>query len=851
MIRNGITFGLLVAVVAAYSSSSYSGMYPSGYMGHSYNYPEGYSKNYPEGYSKSYPEGYFKNYFKGYYPKSYPEGYSKSYPEGYHKSYPEGYSKSYPEGYHKSYPEGYYKSHPEGFLKSSPEGYSKSYHEGYSKNYHEGYTGSYSPSYPSSHPAGYSGSYPMGYPVGYPAGYHGPYPASHYHTMTADAEYLAKQKKIFELFYYVAQNVMTDAEYYEVGHSYDIFNSAEYYTNKEVFYLFLHYYKVGFLHKESLFSYYNDEHKDEMMMLYKLFYFAKDFDVFYKTAAWARLHMNPGMFVTAFSAAVLYRDDTKYIKLPAIYEIYPYHFFNSKVIQHAHEFKMSYGPNYHNYPAIKHEGEGDVPSYYIYSNYSEFFYGQYYDDEYKLNYFYEDVDLNAWYYYFRMAFPFWSDTKYYNLPSSFRGDVYYFFHKQLMSRYYLERLSNGLDEIENFAWDKMHLPAYYSNIMYGNGVSQPARDWWSAVPTYKYKYVEYIKVLEQRIWDAIDSGYIYNGAGKQVSLYSPEGLNYLANIIEGNYDSYNYNYYGSYDALARNILGHSHWPNNKDLMVPSSLQYFSTSLRDPAFYRIYDKILSFFMKYKSHLPYYSHSELDFPGVSIQSVEVDKLVTYFDYKDYYINNAVAADSYKEGSSYSLKAWHYFLNYKPFSYKFNINSDKDTKAIMYMFLGPAFDGENYNFYNYFINYYQYFFQLDEFEVSLKSGMNSFEHFSYESPYFMQDYMSGDKIYDKIRNAAAGSESYTYSNQMWGFPSHMMLPKGTVDGMKYKMFFYIAPYVEGKQYEMPIFGNFSYHGRSFGYPLDRPVPAWFMDLSNVYFKDVFIYHVKDYEHPHSYKY
>lgn len=91
------------------------------------------------------------------------------------------------------------------------------------------------------------------------------------------------------------------------------------------------------------------------------------------------------------------------------------------------------------------------------------------------------------------------------------------------------------------------------------------------------------------------------------------------------------------------------------------------------------------------------------------------MTYFDQREYFINNAVNVESYKEGKSFSLKTWQYYLNYKPFSYKFAINSDKDTKAVMRIFLGPAIEGDKYDDYTYLQNYYQYFFMLDEFDFS----------------------------------------------------------------------------------------------------------------------------------------
>lgn len=84
--------------------------------------------------------------------------------------------------------------------------------------------------------------------------------------------------------------------------------------------------------------------------------------------------------------------------------------------------------------------------------------------------------------------------------------------------------------------------------------------------------------------------------GRQVSLKTADGLNILGNLIEGNYDSINLKYYGAYDALARDILGSNIDVQNKNYYVPSSLQLFASSVRDPAFYRIYTKIVRCFLR---------------------------------------------------------------------------------------------------------------------------------------------------------------------------------------------------------------------------------------------------------------
>ena len=135
-----------------------------------------------------------------------------------------------------------------------------------------------------------------------------------------------------------------------------------------------------------------------------------------------------------------------------------------------------------------------VETYHLYSNFTEMCMNPMYMNERKLNYFMEDVGLNAYYYYYRMMFPFWIDTKNYDVPSSFRGDLYYFIHQQLIARYTLERISNGLGEIEDLSWDKMNLPGFYSNYVYPNGIAMPIRDRWYMVPLYKMKYLEVLYI---------------------------------------------------------------------------------------------------------------------------------------------------------------------------------------------------------------------------------------------------------------------------------------------------------------------------------------------------------------------
>lgn len=125
-----------------------------------------------------------------------------------------------------------------------------------------------------------------------------------------------------------------------------------------------------------------------------------------------------------------------------------------------------------------------------------------------------------------------------------------------------------------------------------------------------------------------------------------------------------------------------------------------------------------------------------------------------------------------------------------------------------------------------------------------MNNFERKSSDIDGPHREYMTGDRFYKKMIDAVQGNEGIHLNEQMWSFPKYLRLPKGSVDGMRFKLFFYISSFEEGKPMELPIFGKLMYYGKPFNFPIDRPMQPWFFELSNVFFKDVFIYHQPDQE-------
>ncbi|KAK2586861.1 hypothetical protein KPH14_009799 [Odynerus spinipes] len=655
--------------------------------------------------------------------------------------------------------------------------------------------------------------------------------ATHIPTQTADKLYLTKQKSIYELFWHIDQPTLYHPELYQKARSFSIEDHIESYTDQFAVTEFLQRWKHGMLPRGQAFSVMYPQLQEEAICLFNLLYSAKDFDTFYNTAVWARFNVNEQMYVYALSVAVLHRKDTQYIRLPPLYEVVPNFFFDEGVLHQAYHIGMG--------EVGTKKTVGGVDYHMIHTNYSGWYLVRDNVPEQKLSYFTEDVGLGQFYFMINHDFPYWMNSNKYNLPKDIRGEIYLYGHKQLLVRYYLERLSNDMGEIEYVDFYKPIVTGYYPTMHFPNGVPFPQREVGATIPLHMHKYVEQALNLQTRIANAIDCGYVEDVNGQRVNIYTPTGLNILGNIIQGNADALNHMYYGEFDVLCRKIFGFSLQSASKYQVAPSSLEIFSTSVRDPVLYSVYKNIVTYLIRYKENMPYYTHEEISFPGVKIESVAVDKLMTFFDHFETLLNNAISIRSHKEAQSMLIKARQHRLNHKPFTYHITVNSDKATKCMVRVFLGPKFDvhGHELDISENYMN----FLELDQWIVDLKVGTNKIERNSHESIYVAPDDVPSEVLYKKMLKALDGVETFTYSTKPYGFPDRLLLPKGKKEGMPFKLFVHVAPVDESKSFkiESPVWGTSIMDGRPMGFPLDRPVQAYNFTAPNFYFKDVMIFH------------
>lgn len=223
----------------------------------------------------------------------------------------------------------------------------------------------------------------------------------------------------------------------------------------------------------EIFTLHVDRQLKEVVSMFHMLYYAKDFAAFLKTACWMRLYLNEGMFVYALTVAVRHREDCKGIILPPPYEIYPYYFVRADVIQKAYMLKMKKGLLDHKlcdfYGIKKTEKDVFIIDENIYDTRVEL------NDEDRLRYFTEDIDLNTYYYYFHVDYPFWMKDEVFNKMKLRRFELNLYVYQQLLARYYLERLSVGLGDIKTLSWNKPVRKGYWPWLMLHNGVHLPVR----------------------------------------------------------------------------------------------------------------------------------------------------------------------------------------------------------------------------------------------------------------------------------------------------------------------------------------------------------------------------------------
>lgn len=269
------------------------------------------------------------------------------------------------------------------------------------------------------------------------------------------------------------------------------------------------------------------------------------------------------------------------------------------------------------------------------------------------------------------------------------------------------------------------------------------------------------------------------------------------------------------------------------------------------FYIIYKRLNFFYDAFINKMPVYNRSDLMMDGVKLTGIEIDKLITYFEYFEADVTNAVDVDVETKDvtRNMEIKVKVPRLNHVPFSVKLHVNSNVDQKSIVMMFVGPKYD--SYGHVLSVNDNRNNFWELDRWAVDLKSGDNVYERKSTDFTWFVNDRTTFYDLYKNLMTAIDGKGKFPLdmSEAHCGFPSRLMLPRGRVGGFAVQFFFMVMPYHAPNVARFTDFdptiscgvgsGNRYIDATPFGYPFNRRFDEFNFMTPNMYFYDTFIHH------------
>lgn len=264
-----------------------------------------------------------------------------------------------------------------------------------------------------------------------------------------------------------------------------------------------------------------------------------------------------------------------------------------------------------------------------------------------------------------------------------------------------------------------------------------------------------------------------------------------------------------------------------------------TSLRDPVFWKLNRKIVDLVEEALTVVPTYTRDELYFPGVEILNIEIKKMMTVFDNFQFDVTDALK--SAVNNNLFQVKISQFRLNHKPFVIKLNISSLVSQKGLVKLYLGPKIaPGELHLKKDQFV-------LIDCFEYNLKMGINVITRSSEQMISLSGDFTSLMTIKKNVEDAEFGLNALPLKDieTITGFPSRLILPKGTPEGLPLQIFAFVAPFIKATVGGLFALPTMEYNSAilSPDFPLDlsgQSTPLF--QLPNAMVKDFIVTHKAD---------
>ncbi|XP_070135475.1 larval serum protein 1 beta chain [Drosophila bipectinata] len=633
--------------------------------------------------------------------------------------------------------------------------------------------------------------------------------------------YLEKEQFLIEILHHVHEPLMND-QWRLLGEQL-VTDKDQYVIFNDRMTAFLEAFSMGKLLDQK--AYYNplyEDHYQQTLGLYNFFYNTRDWYTLWQNICWARLHMNPGLFVQALTQVLLKRDDYQPLIMPKIYELWPESFLDMQTVREARNFNFANWIREGNMTDFKEvhplemeplEVDGDLrntPEWLKAMAGVTIFRMKQRPSGNKLGYLVEDVDWLAYWYYLNTGINLVEDK------SDQFQEWWYYQLGQILARYKLERYGQKMSyERLQFIKDERNSQLIsWQNLRFSPENQKTTND-----------INDYLERLESMVNEAITSQSLLlkNGTFIDLSINN----NWLIGLKE---------------------LFPYEWTQFQmdTANQPQLLLDLRTALRSENFYYYADRLLQLYRCYNEHFQPSTERSFIPTNLKINDVKVSPLITFDQPVDIDLSNLLHTRHFHFGGQFlwpfTLQQRQFRLQQKDFSYTLQVSSNITKSTIFKIYLTIP-EGKSIN--------RQPFYLLDSFLTMIYQGDNRITRNSLDFKGFVGDHISLTELNQFVK--LAQNEEFDFplniSTANCGFPRRLILPRGGLGNpLKMRLFIVATSYdfkaQQGNELNCDITKGISrWDELPLGYPFERYLEedhqAEEVFGSHVLWKDVEIWH------------
>ncbi|KAH8286949.1 hypothetical protein KR018_011398, partial [Drosophila ironensis] len=561
--------------------------------------------------------------------------------------------------------------------------------------------------------------------------------------------YLEKENSLLEILHQVHEPLLNDQ--WRLQGEQLVTDKGQYVTYNNYMQEFHECFKLGKLLGKK--EYYNPlfpEHYRQTLGLYHFFYNAMDWYTLWQNICWARVHMNPGLFVQALTQVLLKRDDYQALVMPKVYEIWPESYHDLRTVKQSRHLNfanwirrgnMSDLEDIHPQEMEPRNLEGNL------RNSSEWFqamadvnilrlHQKPKQGGNKLDYLLEDVGWLSHWYYLNLGVNFAEEK------SDQLQEWWYYKLDQILARYKLERYGQKMS---------------YKKLSQSQQQTHPIRITWQnlrfqeELPETTRKINEYLQNLETKVSDAIATKSLILNSGTFIDLKNND------NWLMGLHEIFPYDW------------THLQLDTANE---PQLLLDMRTTLMSENFYYYADRLLQSYRWYRTAFQPPNPRSFIPSNLRIESVEISPLITFDQEVDIDLSNLMHAKHFHLAGHFmwpfTLQQRQLRLQQKDFSYTLEVSSNKTQSVVFRTFLTTS-EGQSIN--------REPFYQLDSFLTVIYEGVNQFRRESSNFSGLVGDHISLTELKQFVELAQREEFDFplNISTPNCGFPRRLILPRG----------------------------------------------------------------------------